>query len=56
MHKPDILIPFTIYEHKRPYNSMKAEGGMMPTEKEMEAYHRTNNKETEWQPNEWIHV
>ena len=31
----------SIDERKRPYNSMKADGGMMPTEEEMEAYHRT---------------
>ena len=28
-------------ERKRPYNSMKAEGSMFPTEDELEAYHRT---------------
>ncbi len=28
-------------ERNRPYNSMKADGSMFPTEEELEAYHRT---------------
>ena len=31
-------------EKKRPYNSMKAEGGTMPTEEEMEAYYRRKRR------------
>lgn len=31
-------------ERKRPYNSMKAEGSMFPTDEEMEAYHRRKRR------------
>ena len=31
-------------ERKRPYNSMKAEGATVPTEEEMEAYHRRKRR------------
>ena len=31
-------------ERKRPYNSMKAEGSMFPTDEEMEAYQRRKRR------------
>lgn len=31
-------------ERKRPYNSMKAEGSTIPTEEELEAYHRRKRR------------
>lgn len=31
-------------ERKRSYNSMKAEGGALPTDEEMEAYHRRKRR------------